>query len=282
LSLEGITGSDDSQYVFRILSDDFWPKAIHIHSCWNDYAKRLKSLLATNESVPVRILHLEKEGGKLEVGQNSLVIIEPDWLINVTDMTKVEFCQRQLLLDRFISEPGNAHMIRGNLVHQLFPDIWNSMRGTQLEERRLELLTLQAEEFIVSQSSPEDIWQKCEYAIEHLSQWVDQRQKSTILRTETFVMAPSLGTKGKIDFLWEDLDKGRIVGIGELKTGQSQGQHPKPGDALQLLSYTLMMFLRGEIAFNEVFALLMYSGNAMLGDTGNNVSRRLKPNLESI
>ena len=210
------------------------------------------------------------------------MIIEPDWLINVTDLTKVEFCQRQLLLDRFISEPGNAHMIRGNLVHQLFPDIWNSMRGTQLEERRLELLTLQAEEFIASQSSPDDIWQKCDYAIEHLSQWVDQRQKSTILRTETFVMAPSLGTKGKIDFLWEDLDKGRIVGIGELKTGQSQGQHPKPGDALQLLSYTLMMFLRGEIAFNEVFALLMYSGNVMLGDTGNNVSRRLKPNLESI
>ncbi|MGO9739307.1 MAG: nuclease-related domain-containing protein, partial [Desulfomonilaceae bacterium] len=81
--IEGITGSDDSQYVFRILSDDFVPNAIPIHSCWNDYAKRLKSLIHTNQSVPVRILHLEKEGAKLMVGQNSLLIIEPDWLINV-------------------------------------------------------------------------------------------------------------------------------------------------------------------------------------------------------
>ena len=195
--IEGITGSDDSHYVFRILSDDFVPNAIPIHSCWNDYAKRLKSLIHTNQSVPVRILHLEKEGGKLVVGQNSLLIIEPDWLINVTDMTKVEFCQRQLLLNRFISESGNAHMIRGNLVHQLFPDIWNSIRGTELEERRLELLNSQAEEFIASQSSPEEIWPKCDYAIEHLSQWVDQRHRSTILRTETFIMAPSLAQRAR-------------------------------------------------------------------------------------
>ncbi len=280
--IEGITGSEDSHYVFRILSDDFEPVAIPVHSCWNDYAKRLKSLLQINHSVPVRILHLEKEGGKLQIGQNSLLIIEPDWLINVTDMTQVEFCQRQLLLSRYISESGNAHMIRGNLVHQIFPDIWNSIRGTELEQRRLDLLNSQAEEFITSQSSPEEIWPKCDHAIEHLTRWVDQRQRSTILRTETFVMAPSFGTKGKIDFLWEDSEKGRIVGIGELKTGKSQGPNPKPGHALQLMSYTLMMFSRGEITFDKVHALLMYSGNDMLGNTGNNISRRLIPDLQEI
>ncbi len=280
--IEGITRSKDSRYEFRILSDDFEPYAIPVHDCWNDYAIRLKSLLDDDRSVPVRILHLEKEGGKLQIGQNSLLIIEPDWLINVTDMTQVEFCQRQLLLSRYISESGNAHMIRGNLVHQIFPDIWNSIRGTELEQRRLDLLNSQAEEFITSQSSPEEIWPKCDHAIEHLTRWVDQRQRSTILRTETFVMVPSFGTKGKIDFLWEDSEKGRIVGVGELKTGKSQGPNPKPGHALQLMSYTLMMFCRGEITFDKVHALLIYSGNDMLGDTGNNISRRLIPDLQEI
>jgi hypothetical protein len=34
--IEGITGSEDSEYVFRILRYDFEPLAIPIHSCWND------------------------------------------------------------------------------------------------------------------------------------------------------------------------------------------------------------------------------------------------------
>jgi len=138
------------------------------------------------------------------------------------------------------------------------------------------------EDFITTQSLPDDIKPKCDHAIEHLTQWVDQRHRSTILRTETFVLSPSLGTKGKIDFLWEDLEKGRIVGIGELKTGQSQGGNPKPGDALQLLSYTMMLFSRGEITFNDVYALLLYSGNTILGDRGSNLSHRLIPKFESI
>ena len=280
--IEGITRSGESQYVFRIITDDFEPWAIPVHSCWNDYATRLKSWLDTNQSVPVKILHLEKEGDTLQIGQDSLLVIEPDWLINVTDMTKVEFCQRQLLLDRFISSPSNEHMIRGNLVHQLFPDIWHSKRGEELEERRRELLQEQVEDFITTQSLPDDIKPKCDHAIEHLTQWVDQRHRSTILRTETFVLSPSLGTKGKIDFLWEDLEKGRIVGVGELKTGQSQGGNPKPGDALQLLSYTMMLFSRGEITFNDVYALLLYSGNTILGDRGSNLSHRLIPKFESI
>jgi DNA replication ATP-dependent helicase Dna2 len=280
--IEGISRSGDSRYEFRILSDDFEPYVITVHDCWNDYAARLQSLLDDDRSVPVRILHLEKEGGKLKVGQNSLVVIEPDWLINVTDMTQVEFCQRQLLLSRYISESGNAHMIRGNLVHQLFPDIWNSMKGPELEARRHELLNAQAEEFILSESSPDDILSKCDYSIKHLEKWVDQRKKSTTLRTETFVIAPSLGTKGKVDFLWEDLAKGGIVGIGELKTSQSQGKDPKPGHALQLMSYTLMMFSRGEITLDKVFALLLYSGNAMLGDTPNNLVRRLIPDIHAV
>lgn len=280
--IEGITRSGESQYVFRIITDDFEPWAIPVHSCWNDYAARLKSWLDTNQSIPVRILHLEKEGDTLQIGQDSLLVIEPDWLINVTDMTKVEFCQRQLLLDRFISSPSNEHMIRGNLVHQLFPDIWHSKRGEELEERRRELLQEQVEDFITTQSLPDDIKPKCDHAIEHLTQWVDQRHRSTILRTETFVLSPSLGTKGKIDFLWEDLEKGRIVGVGELKTGQSQGGNPKPGDALQLLSYTMMLFSRGEITFNDVYALLLYSGNTILGDRGSNLSHRLIPKFDSI
>lgn len=280
--IEGITRSGESQYVFRIITDDFEPWAIPVHSCWNDYATRLKSWLDTNQSIPVRILHLEKEGDTLQVGQDSLLVIEPDWLINVTDITKVEFCQRQLLLDRFISSPSNEHMIRGNLVHQLFPDIWHSKRGEELEERRRELLQEQVEDFITTQSLPDDIKPKCDHAIEHLTQWVDQRHRSTILRTETFVLSPSLGTKGKIDFLWEDLEKGRIVGVGELKTGQSQGGNPKPGDALQLLSYTMMLFSRGEITFNDVYALLLYSGNTILGDRGSNLSHRLIPKFDSI
>jgi DNA replication ATP-dependent helicase Dna2 len=280
--VEAVTSPQESLYVLRMMTDDYQPLVVQVHPCWNHYCSRLKTWLEVNDYVPVTILHVEKNGETLQLGENSLFIIEPDWLINVTDMTKVDFCRRQLLLDRYVSSPTNQNMIRGNLVHLLFPHIWNSKRGSELAERRQELLQEHVADFISSQSSPEDIRDKCDHAVEHISQWVDERKRSTRLRTETFVLAPSLGMKGKIDFLWEDESKGRLVGVGELKTGRSQGAKPKPGDALQLMSYTMMLFMRGEITFDDVCGLLLYSGNDLLGNKGANLHRRLFPQLDSI
>jgi len=281
-NVEAIATSGDSQYILRLTNEDFDLLSIPVHQSWNEYVRRLKSWLDVNESVPAILLHLEKDGETLRVGENSLLVIEPDWLINVTDMTKVEFCSRQLLLDRFVGSPTNEHMIRGNLVHLLFPDIWKAKRGKELAQRRLELLRKQVGDFIASESSPDQIAQKCDDAIEHISQWVDRRKRATRLRTETFVLSPTLGMKGKIDFLWEEPTKNQIVGIGELKTGRSQGDSPKPGHALQLLSYTMMLLARGEISIDEVHALLLYSGNDMLGNQGNNLHRKLAPTFQTV
>ncbi len=280
--VEAITMSCNGEFVLKILTNDFDYVTLKVHPNWNDYVSGLKSWLDLNDRVRLTILHVQKEYGRLYVGQDSLLVIEPDWLINVTDLTKVEFCRRQLLLDRFLPASANEHMIRGNLVHLLFPDLWHGKRGMELAERRENLMREMVEDFIATESAPEDINEKCDSAIEHITRWIDHRKRSTRLRTETFVLSPFLGMKGKIDFLWEEPTSAKVVGIGELKTGKSHGEKPQPGHELQLLAYTMMLFMRAEITFEQVKALLLYSGNSMLASDGRNLHRRIHPTFNSI
>ena len=72
----------------------------------------------------VTAYHLaQEEHGRLVAGADSLVVLEPDWLITVTDLTQVEYCPRQVLVDRFrLMDPG-LPLVRGNIVHQVFEQL---------------------------------------------------------------------------------------------------------------------------------------------------------------
>ncbi|MGB9617036.1 MAG: AAA domain-containing protein, partial [Desulfomonilaceae bacterium] len=269
-------------YELHLVSDEHEMLTLPVHGSWNQCVQGLKDWLVVNDSVSVALLHLEKAGETLQVGKDSLLVIEPDWLITVTDMTRVEYCQRQFLLDRYVSSPRSKHMIRGTFVHRVFPEIWGSKRGKELEDRCGEIMGEQIEDFIVSECFPGDIQEKCDEAIAHLTQWIDRRPRTTRLRTETFVLSPFLGMKGKIDFLWEDISRHQIVGIAELKTGRSQGKAPHPGHELQLLSYTMMLLARGEATRDRALTLLLYSGNDMLGDHGSNLHRKIVITLDAV
>src|SRR5260370_26354182 len=53
----------------------------------------------------------------------TLAILEPDTILNITDLNHAEYCARQYLLKHLASSPQSAAAIRGNLVHSSFKEL---------------------------------------------------------------------------------------------------------------------------------------------------------------
>ena len=247
---------------------------LYLEGPWADLSRRLEEASAAFRSRAHELAahHLERREAGFVAGERSLVVLDPDWLTVVTDLTQVDYCQRQLPLNRFVASGQNAAMIRGNVVHAAFPAVWHKGQGSELEEAKAHALAAAAEAMALAEARPEDVADEAAKHIRHLAQWAaSQTSRESNLRTETFLLSPRVGMKGSIDALWER--GGRPVVLGELKSGRSHGKQPVRGHELQLLSYAAGVTALENVDPASLRAILLYSGNEALGDDGRNVPR---------
>src|SRR5450755_267040 len=79
----------------------------------------------------------------------TLAILEPDTILNITDLNHADYCPRQYLLNRLASSPQSAAAIRGNLVHSSFKELLKEhdrgelMKGRVARSEETPLATLQ-------------------------------------------------------------------------------------------------------------------------------------------
>jgi hypothetical protein len=85
----------------------------------------IRARLDRDRRVVVAFMHL-KSGDGLVMTAESVMLLEPDWLINVTDMAQVVYCPRKLLMRRFDADSPGEPAILGNAIHQAFQDIWRA------------------------------------------------------------------------------------------------------------------------------------------------------------
>lgn len=256
---------------------------LFLDGLWADLARRLEEAGSEFRSGGHELAahHLSPRGDGFVAGEGSLVFLDPDWLTVVTDLTHVDYCQRQLPLNRFVPSGQNAAMIRGNVVHAAFPTVWQSGPGRDLEQAQARALSDAAEDMALAGVRPEDVAAEVAKHVRHLAQWAtSQARRESALRTETFLLSPGAGMKGSIDALWER--GGRPVVLGELKTGKSDGKEPKRGHMLQLLSYTAGVTALENVDPRLLRAILLYSGNEALGGDGRNVLRSVRLGLEHV
>jgi len=263
------------------------PTSLFLEEPWKDLAERVhlarSKLLTSGADVDLKLVayHLHQCEGGYTASEDSLVILDPDWLIRVTDLTRVEFCQRQLLLERYNPSPSNKYAIRGTIVHQLFQDIWEKQGTSDFALAKQNAYTSNVESFIWAGAHLDEVEEEVDNQVLHLHEWSQhQGQRKSELRSETFVLSPAVGIKGRIDALWVHDDK--PVVLGELKTGKSQGKRPKPGHELQLLSYALTVIYQEELEPSTLHGILLYSGNDRLGSNGRNVMRRVELSLDKM
>src|SRR5712692_1545756 len=227
----------------------------------------------------------------------TLAILEPDTILNITDLNHAEYCARQYLLKRLASSPQSAAAIRGNLVHSSFKELLKEYDRGELmtgyaangEETPLATLHRHFEQVLERSSidlalintSTEAIRAEVAPHLESLASWF-QKQRTTLwdmpataafengqsddeeeyksensVRAETFLLAPEIGLRGRLDLLWRQTSRQRLL---ELKTGGATGELPKPSHKWQVQGYHALLAVRRDPKLKKALAILLYSG----------------------
>ena len=225
----------------------------------------------------------------------TLAVLEPDVLLNITDLNHAEYCSRQYLLNRLIASPPSAATIRGNLVHHCFKELLKEhdrgelMKGHAAKGQETPLATLHRHfeqaleqnsiELALANVSVEEIRADVAPHLESLATWF-QNQSSTLwnmpatymegqtedagkprsgnhVRAETFLLAPEIGLRGRLDLFWQQSGQQRLL---ELKTGGGQGNLPKRDHRWQVDGYHSLLTVRRNSEMKKALATLLYSG----------------------
>ncbi|HEX6796639.1 MAG TPA: AAA domain-containing protein [Ktedonobacterales bacterium] len=220
----------------------------------------------------LRAFHLSHPAGesgdstkaRLVAGEASAVVLEPDLLLNITDLNNGEYCVRQYPLRQLVPSPPNAATLRGTAIHAAFKELLKG--GTagldayfeQALQARAADLALQRvpAAALRDDSTPHlralDAW----HAHQHATLW----GRAPDVRAETFLLAPQIGLKGRLDFLLAGTGGDNLL---ELKTGNAHAALPRREHRWQVYGYlTLLAVLRPRdgASGTRPLATLLYSG----------------------
>jgi DNA replication ATP-dependent helicase/nuclease Dna2 len=253
----------------------------------------------------LRVFHLpaafatsEHKGQTLHryiAGDHTLAILEPDTLLNITDLNHADYCARQYLLNRLASSAQSAAAMRGNLVHSSFKELLKEhdrgelMRGSveRGEETPLETLHRHFEQALerssidlaITNTSADELRADAAPHLQSLANWFDQQHgnlwdmpaqpsrdaeheaqdaaSENMVRAETFLLAPEIGLRGRLDVLWRQRSRQRLL---ELKTGGASGDLPKSAHRWQVQGYFSLLAVRRDPRMKNALATLLYSG----------------------
>jgi DNA replication ATP-dependent helicase Dna2 len=219
----------------------------------------------------------------------TLAILEPDTILNITDLNQAEYCARQYLLNRLAPSGASAAALRGNLVHACFKELLKEQdrsryaRGTTRNEEPLTILHRHLErelerariDLALLNTSAETMRAEVAPHLESLANWFDKQrttlwdlpaedgaetgagQSENMVRAETFLLAPEVGLRGRLDLLWQQSGRRRLL---ELKTGGATGSLPRSSHKWQVQGYHALLTVRRESRMKKALATLLYSG----------------------
>jgi DNA replication ATP-dependent helicase Dna2 len=218
----------------------------------------------------------------------TLAVIEPDTLLNITDLNLAEYCPRQYQLNRLSASTTSLATLRGNLVHYCFKELLkehdrghldsktNDVEGeTPLEalNRYLEqALHLYSLDIALANVTYDTIRAEVTPHLESLAHWYTNERQTLWdtpttqevatppgkqVRAETFLLAPEIGLRGRLDLFWQQADRQRLL---ELKTGGASGSLPKREHRWQVYGYHSLLTVRRNSKMKKALATLLYSG----------------------
>ncbi len=223
----------------------------------------------------------------------TLAVLEPDILLNITDLSQSEYCSRQYLLKQLVPSSPSAATMSGNLVHHSFKELLKEhdrgalMTGHAAGGEETPLATLQRHfeqelersslDLALANLSPTAIRERVEPHLSSLANWFaeqrstlwdmpdnfpnteegDGNERENMVRAETFLLSPEIGLRGRLDLLWQQSSRQRLL---ELKTGAFSGDTPKHEHRWQVFGYHALLAVRRNPRMKKALATLLYSG----------------------
>ena len=196
-----------------------------------------------------------------ETTPESYVVLEPDFLVDVTDVRSWVQCPRMYYLNKLSGIPLNYPVVKGTIVHEVFGDL---LRGGDLDDSVADRVEEAGLELGLLGRDPTSVADEARRNAAAIEGWLQQGRLTDAdtandpqereWRSEQTLISPTVGMKGRADAV----RRGNPV---ELKTGKNTNRKPRFHDKIQAACYALMLRERGVAADT---ATLLYTKNAAL------------------
>jgi DNA replication ATP-dependent helicase Dna2 len=222
---------------------------------WGDWAETGEYLKAGMELAVYDAQEREYRGEtQYATGGETRVVVEPDFLVDVTDIRSWVQCPRMYYLNKLGGTPLAEPVVTGTVVHEVFGDL---LRGRDLEESvdaRVEEAGLDLGLLGASREATVETVRQHASAIQA---WLQQGRLGggDEWRSEQTLVSERYGLKGRADAV-------RNGAPVELKTGKNTRRDPRFQDKVQAACYALVLEeRRGEAPDTGT---LLYTKNAAL------------------
>ena len=186
-------------------------------------------------------------------GGDSYVVLEPDFIVDVTSIRSWVQCPRMYYLNKLSAIPLNYPVIKGTIVHEVFGDL---LRGRDLDTAVADRVEEAGLELGVLGRDVAEVEGEVKQNAAAIEGWLQQGTltEEDNWRSEYTLISPTFGLKGRADAL----RRGMPV---ELKTGKNTNRDPRFQDKIQAACYALMLEERGVDADTGT---LLYTKNTTL------------------
>ncbi|MWV64672.1 AAA family ATPase [Halorubrum sp. JWXQ-INN 858] len=184
---------------------------------------------------------------------DSWVVLEPDFLVDVTGIRSWVQCPRMYYLNKLSGIPLNYPVVKGTIVHEVFGDL---LRGMDLEESVTDRIDEAGLDLGLLGRDATEVADEVRRNAAAIEGWLAQGTLTDddTWRSEFTLISPTFGLKGRADAL----RRGTPV---ELKTGKNTNREPRFQDKVQAACYALMLEERG---VDPDIGTLLYTKNTAL------------------
>jgi len=184
---------------------------------------------------------------------DSYVVIEPDFLVDVTDVRSWVQCPRMYYLNKLSGVPLAYPVVKGTIVHEVFGDL---LRGRELDAAVADHVEAAGLELGLLGREASEVRDEVRRNAAAIEGWLEQGTltEEDDWRSEYTLISPTFGIKGRADAL----RRGSPV---ELKTGKNTKRDPRFHDKIQAATYALLL---GESGDPPNTGTLLYTKNAAL------------------
>ncbi len=221
---------------------------------WGKWAETAEYLEAGMELLVTDAEESEYQGETTyATSKESYVVVEPGFLVNVTDVRSWVQCPRMYYLNKLSGIPLNYPVVKGTIVHEVFGDL---LRGRELDDSIEERVHEVGLQLGLLGREADEVAGEVRQNARAIEGWLEQGvlDDTDDWRSEYTLISERFGIKGRCDAL----RRGMPV---ELKTGKNTNRDPRFQDKIQAACYALLLQERDVPADTGT---LLYTKNSAL------------------
>ncbi|MFB6162073.1 MAG: AAA domain-containing protein [Halococcoides sp.] len=236
------------------------PVAIDLLGKWAETAAVL------DPGMEIALYDLDGRNDRYLADRSATVVVEPDVVVDVTDIREWVQCPRQYYLDKMTGTPLAYPVVKGTIVHEVFGDLLRGIDADEAVERRVHEAGL---ELGLLDRSAEEVRDDVGDHARAIEGWLAQGSlpdggqqvapEASEWRSEITLIDDGLSIKGRADAVRRDAPV-------ELKTGKNTRREPRFEDKIQAAAYALLL-AEGDREAAPDTGTLLYTKNAAVERT---------------